>query len=114
MLPVLLALSTAILFALHNVLIKKGLRTSNPTTVVITSLVVNMVTLWIASLFFRTFSLSNNTRDYHLVVVGIFQPGLTRLLTIKGIETLGVAVTDPIYVRSFYGMGNKVITLRRE
>lgn len=51
MLPVLLALSTAILFALHNVLIKKGLTTSNPTTAVIISLVVNMVTLWIVSLF---------------------------------------------------------------
>ncbi|HWH78391.1 MAG TPA: DMT family transporter, partial [Candidatus Binatus sp.] len=30
------------------------------------------------------------------VVVGLFQPGLTRLLTYKGIDTLGVAITDPI------------------
>jgi drug/metabolite transporter (DMT)-like permease len=28
--------------------------------------------------------------------VGLFQPGLTRLLSYKGIDTLGVAVTDPI------------------
>jgi drug/metabolite transporter (DMT)-like permease len=30
------------------------------------------------------------------VVVGLFQPGLTRLLTYKGIDALGVAITDPI------------------
>jgi uncharacterized membrane protein len=29
-------------------------------------------------------------------VVGFFQPGLTRLLTYKGIDALGVALTDPI------------------
>jgi uncharacterized membrane protein len=29
-------------------------------------------------------------------VVGFFQPGLTRLLTYKGIDALGVAITDPI------------------
>jgi transporter family protein len=28
--------------------------------------------------------------------VGFFQPGLTRLLTYKGIDTLGVAITDPV------------------
>jgi drug/metabolite transporter (DMT)-like permease len=28
--------------------------------------------------------------------VGFFQPGLTRLLTYKGIDALGVAITDPI------------------
>ena len=31
-----------------------------------------------------------------VVVVGFFQPGLTRLLTYKGLATLGVAITDPI------------------
>jgi drug/metabolite transporter (DMT)-like permease len=30
------------------------------------------------------------------VAVGIFQPGLTRLLTYKGIDALGMAITDPI------------------
>jgi uncharacterized membrane protein len=30
------------------------------------------------------------------VAVGFFQPGLTRLLTYKGIDALGVAVTDPM------------------
>ena len=30
------------------------------------------------------------------VGVGFFQPGLTRLLTYKGINALGVAITDPI------------------
>lgn len=96
MLPVFLALSTAILSALHNVLIKKGLRTSNSTTAVITSLVVNMVTLWIVSLFSVPLHYLTTPGIIIFVVVGIFQPGLTRLLTIKGIETLGVAVTDPI------------------
>src|SRR4029077_16399256 len=29
-------------------------------------------------------------------VVGLFQPGLTRLLSYKGIDSLGWAITDPI------------------
>jgi hypothetical protein len=42
----LFALANAFLFALHNLLTKKALRTSNPATAVISSLLINIVFLW--------------------------------------------------------------------
>lgn len=94
--PALFALSTAFLFALHNVLIKKGLATSDPGTAVLISLAVNIVLLWTVALITVPFHYLAAPAVLVFVVVGLFQPGLTRLLTIRGIETLGVAITDPI------------------
>ena len=90
------ALANAFLFALHNMLTKKGLRYSNPATAVITSLCINMVFLWTVSILFVPLVSLTNSAILIFAVVGLFQPGLTRLLTYKGIETLGVAITDPI------------------
>jgi uncharacterized membrane protein len=42
----LFALGTAVLFALHNVLIKKGLATSNSTTAVFITIGINSIFLW--------------------------------------------------------------------
>lgn len=90
------ALANAFLFALHNVLTRKALRTSNPATAVISSLAINIVFLWGMSFLFAPLSSLTGAGVLIFVAVGIFQPGLTRLLTYKGIETLGVAITDPI------------------
>jgi drug/metabolite transporter, DME family len=90
------ALANAFLFALHNLLSKKALRYSNPATAVISTLLINIVVLW--GMTILLVPLSNVTAASLLifVVVGFFQPGLTRLLTYKGIDTLGVAITDPV------------------
>jgi transporter family protein len=90
------ALANAFLFALHNLFSKKALRHSNPATGVISSLLVNIIFLWGLTLLFV--SMANVTVGSLMifVAVGFFQPGLTRLLTYKGIDTLGVAITDPI------------------
>lgn len=90
------ALANAFLFALHNMLTKKGLRYSNPTTAVVTSLCINMVFLWTVSILFVPLESLTNSAILIFAVVGLFQPGLTRFLTYKGIETLGIAITDPI------------------
>jgi uncharacterized membrane protein len=90
------ALANAFLFALHNLLTKKGLRYSNPATAVISSLLINIVFLWGVSILFVPLSSLTTASILIFVVVGFFQPGLTRLLTYKGIDALGVAVTDPI------------------
>ena len=90
------ALANAFLFALHNVLTRKALRTSNPATAVISSLLINIVFLWGMSVLFVPLSSLTSASILIFVVVGFFQPGLTRLLTYKGIATLGVAITDPI------------------
>lgn len=90
------ALANAFLFALHNMFTKKALRFSNPATGVISSLLINVVFLWAMSVLFVPFANVTASALLIFVGVGIFQPGLTRLLTYKGIDKLGVAITDPI------------------
>ena len=90
------ALANAFLFALHNIFSKKALRYSNPPTAVISSLLINIIFLWAVSLLFVPLSSLTSASILIFVLVGLFQPGLTRLLTYKGIDTLGVAITDPI------------------
>ncbi len=96
MLAELFALSNAFFFALHNMFTKKGLKYSNPHTAVFTSLAVNVVVLWSVSLCFLPVGLLTIGGIFIFVLVGVFQPGLTRLLTYKSIETVGVAITDPL------------------
>lgn len=90
------ALANAFLFALHNIFTKKALRYSNPATAVISSLLINIVFLWAMALLLVP--MANVTLASVLIFVGVgfFQPGLTRLLTYKGINAVGVAITDPI------------------
>lgn len=90
------ALTNAFLFALHNLLTKKALRYSNPATAVISSLLINIVFLWAVSLLFVPLEALTSSAIFIFVGVGFFQPGLTRLLSYKGIDALGVAITDPI------------------
>jgi DME family drug/metabolite transporter len=90
------ALGSAFLFALHNIFTKKALRYSNPATAVISSLVINIIFLWSLSILFLPIASLTGASIVIFAVVGLFQPGLTRLLTYKGIDALGVALTDPI------------------
>jgi DME family drug/metabolite transporter len=90
------ALVNAFLFALHNIFTKKALRYSNPATAVISSLLINIVFLWAMALLFVPIASVTTASILIFVAVGFFQPGLTRLLTYKGIDALGVAITDPI------------------
>ena len=90
------ALANAFLFALHNLFTKKALRYSNPATGVISSLLINIVFLWAMAILLVPIANVSVASILIFVGVGFFQPGLTRLLTYKGIDTLGVAITDPI------------------
>lgn len=67
---------------------KKALRFSNPATGVIGSLMINIVFLWGLSILFVPLSSLTSASILIFVVVGLFQPGLTRLLTYKGIDAL--------------------------
>jgi drug/metabolite transporter, DME family len=90
------ALVNAFLFALHNLFTKKALRYSNPATGVISSLLINIIFLWTLSILFVPLESLTAAAIWIFVGVGFFQPGLTRLLAYKGIDALGVAITDPI------------------
>jgi DME family drug/metabolite transporter len=90
------ALGSAFLFALHNIFTKKALRYSNPASGVISSLLINIIFLWSLSILFLPISSLTGASILIFAIVGLFQPGLTRLLTYKGIDALGVAIADPI------------------
>ena len=90
------ALVNAFLFALHNMFTKKALRYSNPATAVISGLLINIIFLWGLSILFVPVASLTSASILIFAVVGLFQPGLTRLLSYKGIDALGVAITDPI------------------
>src|SRR3990167_7150333 len=75
---------------------KKGLRYSNPVTAVIISLAINVIVLWGVSVIYVPLDSLTRAVILIFVLVGLFQPGLTRFLTYKGIEHLGIAITDPI------------------
>jgi drug/metabolite transporter, DME family len=81
---------------LHNIFTKKALRYSNPATAVVSSLSINIIFLWSLSILFLPISSLTGASILIFAMVGLFQPGLTRLLTYKGIDALGVAVADPI------------------
>ena len=55
-----------------------------------------IVFLWTMSILFVPMANVTLASLLIFVAVGFFQPGLTRLLTYKGIDSLGVAITDPI------------------
>ncbi len=90
------ALANAFLYALHHLFTKRALRFSNPATGVISSLLINVVFLWGMSLLLVPLSSLTGTGLLIFLLVGLFQPGLTRLLTYKSIDVLGVAITDPV------------------
>ena len=68
------ALASAFLFALHNLLTKKGLRYSNPATAVISSLMVNIVFLWGVSLMIAPLAALSAGSILIFALVGLFQP----------------------------------------
>lgn len=90
------ALLGAFLFSVQNIFTKKGLAYSNPPTAVLTSLTVNVFVLWGVTFLFLPVHLLTMGGALIFALVGLFQPGLTRLLTYKSIDTVGVAITDPL------------------
>lgn len=77
------ALVNAFLFALHNMFTKKALRYSNPATAVISGLLINIIFLWGLSILFVPVASLTSASILIFAVVGLFQPGLTRLLSYK-------------------------------
>jgi drug/metabolite transporter, DME family len=63
---------------------------------VISGLLINIIFLWGLSILFVPVASLTSDSILIFAVVGLFQPGLTRLLSYKGIDALGVAITDPI------------------
>jgi drug/metabolite transporter (DMT)-like permease len=95
-LPALLAMISAVMHAANNILIKKGLAYSDSQTAVIFTVGMNALLLSLGALLFTPIKELWQPAALTFVAIGIFHPGLTRFLTVKGIERIGVALAVPL------------------
>jgi len=96
MLPVLLAVISAVMHAVNNILIKKGLAYSDSQTEVISTLGINALLMCTVALLYTPIKELWRPAVLTFILVGTFHPGLTRSLTVIGVERIGVALAIPL------------------
>lgn len=95
LLPVLFALGTAFAFALSTVLVRVGVRESNPLVALMVTMAVNVVVLWALSLV--QYDVTVNLWAWRwFILAGVFAPALGRLANYVGIQRVGVNLVSPI------------------
>lgn len=90
------ALQAALAFAISNVLIRRGLATSNAITGSFISISLSAAISWILVSFFIPLSSFLTHAVWYFVVGGIFAPGAARILVYMGIDRIGVAHSVPV------------------
>jgi bacterial/archaeal transporter family protein len=94
---VLFALLAMVCFAADNFFVTKGLmRTPNP-------IIATFITLSVNMSFFLAYALSTGvlsevrlSRIYLFVISGLMAPGLARVFSYKGLQTVGMSIAAPI------------------
>jgi uncharacterized membrane protein len=94
-LPVVLALGTALAFAISSVLVRVGVRESRPLVALVVTLTVNVVVLWAYALL-RYDVVVDLWAWRYFVLAGLFAPVLGRLANYVGIQKVGVNLSVPI------------------
>jgi len=90
------ALQAALAFAISNVLIRRGLATSNAITGSFISISLSAAISWILVSFFIPLSSFLTHAVWYFVVGGIFAPGAARILVYMGIDRIGVSRSVPV------------------
>lgn len=93
--PVLLALGTAMAFAVSLVLVRIGVQESSPLVALVVTLTVNVALLWGYSLARYDFPVDLWAWRY-FILAGLFAPVLARLCNYMGIQHIGVNLSTPI------------------
>lgn len=94
-LPILFALGTAVAFAASTVLVRVGVKGSNPLTALVVTTGVNVVVLW--TLSFVLYDIVIDLWAWRwFILAGIFAPVLGRLANYVGIQRIGVNLVSPI------------------
>lgn len=94
---IIFALITCIAFGFDAYFIRKGLlEAPYPIVAAFISLTINIVFFILLSFIFVPVSLLKLNLVYLFILAGILAPGCARLLTYRGFETLGMAITTPI------------------
>jgi uncharacterized membrane protein len=91
------ALMTAIAYGLDNFLIRKGLiHSPSPMVAAFITLTTNFFFFVVLSLIFIPFEFLKLNLIYLFIIAGILAPGCARLLSYKGLKSLGMSITTPI------------------
>ncbi|MFC1814456.1 DMT family transporter [Thermodesulfobacteriota bacterium] len=92
----LIAISSAILFSISSICIRKGLVLLRPDNAILISLFINTTTLWILTFFFVPFSYFRSPGLIIFVISGLLTPGLARFIYYTGMEKIGVSIANPL------------------
>lgn len=111
----LLAVATSILRGLSMIPTKKGLQHSNPITSAISTIMINLLLLWVMTfILYPLDQLSFNGFEY-FVIAGILAPGIARIFRDISLSRVGVTITIPILsIGSFLSMLIATIFLNEE
>lgn len=91
-----LALASALGFALARVIVKRALPHTTPLTAVVVSIVFTGTVLLIVAALTAPLDQLATTRVWPFVIAGLFAPGLARLLVYVGIDRIGAARSSAI------------------
>jgi drug/metabolite transporter (DMT)-like permease len=92
----LLGLIAGFLYGSSNVLVRVGLRSSNPLLATYITLLVNVPFLWALYLLFGTAAKLSSLSLLLFALAGLFGPALGRILNYCGMSKLGIVVNEPI------------------
>jgi uncharacterized membrane protein len=92
----LLAMTSAVLFGVGNVLSRRGLQRANPLAAAVVSIAVTTAFVWCLTLFSGPMGRLFTWRVWPFLVGGLVAPGLARLMAFVGIERIGVARTTSL------------------
>ena len=94
------ALLASLFFASSNVAVKIGLKNSNSISATFITLIINVIFLWVLSIFLVPFHVFTNKGIIFFAIGGIFAPCLGRIFFYTGIERVGVSIASPIKTTS--------------
>jgi uncharacterized membrane protein len=95
LLPILLALGTALSFSVSALFVRIGVERARPVDALFVTLTVNIIVLW--AIAFWNYDPAVTLWEWrYFIVAGVFAPGLGRLCSYIGIQRLGVNLSVPI------------------
>lgn len=96
MIPILLGLSAGLCFAVSMVISQRGLHVFPTPWAVWITLLINGLFLWVFHLLFHPDAPIFIQANLPFVLIGVFVPGLTRMLAFRGIRKMGSSVTTSV------------------
>jgi drug/metabolite transporter, DME family len=91
------AIASAFLYALTNVLVKRGLSQTDPSSATIISLLGSFFSAFIFFLFYASIDNLFTRAFYFFLAAGIIGPFFGRLLLFKGIDRVGAAISTTLF-----------------